>query len=60
MRIDGRKADELRKVKISRNYIKSAEGSVLIEMGWKSAYRDDRAEVLLPPDSPAMNASISE
>jgi ribonuclease PH len=33
MRIDGRKADELRKVKITRNYIKTAEGSVLIEMG---------------------------
>jgi ribonuclease PH len=33
MRVDGRKADELRKVKMRRNYIKSAEGSVLIEMG---------------------------
>lgn len=33
MRADGRKADELRRVKITRNYIKSAEGSVLIEMG---------------------------
>ena len=33
MRVDGRKADELRKLKISRNYIKSAEGSALIEMG---------------------------
>jgi len=33
MRIDGRKADELRRIKITRNYIKSAEGSVLIEMG---------------------------
>ncbi len=33
MRVDGRKADELRKLKISRNYIRSAEGSVLIEMG---------------------------
>ena len=33
MRIDGRKADELRKLKITRNYIKSAEGSVLIQMG---------------------------
>jgi ribonuclease PH len=33
MRADGRKADELRKVKITRNYIKSAEGSVLIQMG---------------------------
>ncbi|HYA88408.1 MAG TPA: ribonuclease PH [Nitrospirota bacterium] len=33
MRVDGRKADELRKLTIRRNYIKSAEGSVLIEMG---------------------------
>ena len=33
MRIDGRKADELRKIKITRNYIKSAEGSVLIQIG---------------------------
>ena len=33
MRADGRKADELRRIKITRNYIKSAEGSVLIEMG---------------------------
>jgi len=33
MRTDGRKADELRKIKITRNYIKSAEGSVLIQMG---------------------------
>ncbi len=33
MRIDGRKADELRKIRITRKYIKTAEGSVLIEMG---------------------------
>jgi len=33
MRIDGRKADELRKIKITRNYIKTAEGSVLFQMG---------------------------
>ena len=33
MRVDGRRADELRKLKITRNYIKAAEGSVLIEMG---------------------------
>ena len=33
MRVDGRKADELRKLKITRNYIRAAEGSVLIEMG---------------------------
>ncbi|MFZ5641047.1 MAG: ribonuclease PH [Bacillota bacterium] len=32
-RIDGRAADELRPVKITRNYIKHAEGSVLIEVG---------------------------
>lgn len=33
MRKDGRKADELRPVKIVRNFIKHAEGSVLIEVG---------------------------
>ena len=33
MRVDGRRPDELRTVKITRNYIKHAEGSVLIEMG---------------------------
>jgi ribonuclease PH len=32
-RIDGRKPDELRPVKIIRNYIKHAEGSVLIMVG---------------------------
>ena len=33
MRPDGRRKDELRPVKITRNYIKHAEGSVLFEMG---------------------------
>ncbi|BCB95898.1 ribonuclease PH [Dissulfurispira thermophila] len=33
MRPDGRKNDELRKVEIKRDFIPSAEGSVLIEMG---------------------------
>lgn len=33
MRIDGRKKDEMRKVRITRNYTKYAEGSVLMEMG---------------------------
>ncbi|MDP4093915.1 MAG: ribonuclease PH [Bacillota bacterium] len=33
MRIDGRKNDELRPAKITRNYIMHAEGSVLIEVG---------------------------
>lgn len=32
-RIDGRQANEMRKVKITRNYLKYAEGSVLIEVG---------------------------
>jgi len=33
LRIDGRSYQDLRPVKITRNYIKHAEGSVLIEMG---------------------------
>ncbi len=33
MRPDGRKRDELRKITITRNYIKHAEGSVLIQVG---------------------------
>ena len=33
IRIDGRTADQLRPVKIHPNYLKNAEGSVLIEMG---------------------------
>ena len=33
MRPDRRRFDELRKITISRNYLKTAEGSVLIEMG---------------------------
>ena len=33
MRSDGRQEDQLRPVKITRRYIKHAEGSVLIEVG---------------------------
>ena len=33
MRLDGRKNDQLRPVKITRNFTKYAEGSVLIEVG---------------------------
>lgn len=33
MRIDGRPADEIRKISLTRRYIPSAEGSVLIEVG---------------------------
>lgn len=33
MRFDGRKSYEIRKVKITKNYVKYAEGSVLLEIG---------------------------
>lgn len=33
MRIDGRKNNQIREIKITNNYLMSAEGSVLIEMG---------------------------
>lgn len=33
IRVDGRENNDLRKVKITRNYLKYAEGSVLIEVG---------------------------
>ncbi len=33
MRPDGRKPKQIRKVKITRNYVNQAEGSVLIEVG---------------------------
>jgi ribonuclease PH len=32
-RQDGRKSNELRKLKITKNYIKYAEGSCLVELG---------------------------
>jgi len=49
LRIDGRKNDELRTVKISRNYIKSAEGSVLIEMGDTRVICTATVENTVPP-----------
>ena len=33
LRVDGRGEAELRPIKITRNFLKHAEGSVLIEMG---------------------------
>ena len=33
MRVDGRKNDQIRHVKITRHYTKYAEGSVFIEVG---------------------------
>jgi ribonuclease PH len=49
MRTDGRKADELRKLKITRNYIKNAEGSVLIEMGDTRVICTATVENSVPP-----------
>ena len=49
MRSDGRKADELRKTKITRNYIKTAEGSVLIEMGDTRVICTATVENSVPP-----------
>ena len=49
MRIDNRKADELRKIKITRNYLKSAEGSVLIEMGDTRVICTATVENSVPP-----------
>jgi ribonuclease PH len=49
VRADGRKADELRKIKIARNYIKTAEGSVLIEMGDTRVICTATVENSVPP-----------
>jgi len=49
MRADKRKFDELRKLKITRNYIKSAEGSVLIEMGDTKVICTATVENSVPP-----------
>jgi len=49
MRVDGRKADELRRIRITRNYIKSAEGSVLFEMGDTKVICTATVENSVPP-----------
>lgn len=49
MRPDGRQNDELRKVKIVRNFIKSAEGSALIEMGDTRVICTATIEEKVPP-----------
>lgn len=48
-RSDGRKNDELRHVKIHRNYIKHAEGSVLIEVGDTKVICTATIEEKVPP-----------
>lgn len=49
IRIDGRKDDELRNVKITRNFIKPAEGSVLIEVGDTKVICTATVEEKIPP-----------
>ena len=48
-RADGRLADELRKVKITRNYLKYAEGSVLVEFGDTKVICAATVEERVPP-----------
>ena len=49
MRIDGRKNDQVRSAKITRNYTKYAEGSVLIEVGDTKVICTASIEDKVPP-----------
>lgn len=49
MRVDGRKNDEIRNIKITRNYTKYAEGSVLIEFGDTKVLCNASIEDKVPP-----------
>ena len=49
MRIDGRKDDQIRKVKITKNYINAADGSALIEMGKTRIICNATIEDKVPP-----------
>ena len=49
MRIDGRKNDQVRHTKVTRNYIKHAEGSVLIELGDTKVICTASIEDKVPP-----------
>jgi ribonuclease PH len=49
MRSDGRKPKQLRLIKIARNYIKTADGSVLIEMGDTKVICTAKLEERVPP-----------
>lgn len=49
VRLDGRKHDELRKVKIHRNYLKFPEGSCLIELGNTKVICTASIEESVPP-----------
>ena len=49
MRPDGRRYDELREVKITRNFIETADGSVLIELGKTKVICTASVEDKVPP-----------
>src|SRR5574342_733400 len=49
LRADGRRKDQLRPVKVTRNFIKHAEGSVLIEMGDTKVICTATVEEKVPP-----------
>jgi ribonuclease PH len=49
MRSDGRKPKQLRTIKISPNYLKTADGSVLIEMGDTKVICTAKLEERVPP-----------
>lgn len=49
MRIDGRQMDEMRQVKITRNYLKYPEGSVLVEFGNTKVICTASIEEKVPP-----------
>lgn len=49
MRIDGRKNDQVRHTKVTKNYIKHAEGSVLIEVGDTKVICTASIEDKVPP-----------
>ena len=49
LRKDGRRKDELRPVKLTRHFIKHAEGSVLIEMGGTKVICTASVEEKVPP-----------
>ena len=49
MRVDGRKVNEIRRVKIIRNFIKHAEGSALIEVGDTRVICTATVEETVPP-----------
>jgi ribonuclease PH len=53
MRIDGRKTDELRSIRITRNYLKGVEGSALIEMGNTKVLCAATVQESVPPFSRA-------